>query len=226
MTARVASRRRTWVAPGRGAGQEVTVPGLSEALAVGLTEAGWWVIGTDATCRSTAWSSVSRRRDRRGSTATAAGRRLVPGPGLARSVRSPRGPVELASGCEATWVQAVGQQVYAVCADGRALSADRTTRQFVPIDGAEPSSPWPPPRRRHAGAVDDDIRVRRGAPITVDGRGQRRVVHQRAARSPLGVAWTGDTLVAQVDTDLLDQSTRLAARDSDVSTRRERRRRR
>ena len=49
-------------------------------------------------------------------------------------------------------MQAVGQQVYVLCADGRVLSTDRTTRQFVPIDGVESVVAMARRTGRHAGA--------------------------------------------------------------------------
>jgi hypothetical protein len=195
---------RTWVALGTAPAEQVTVPGLSEALAVGLTEAGWWVIGTDATCAVTAWSSVSRAGTE-WRTAKPPVDAWFLDPASPGRVRSPRGPVRVASGCEATWVQAVGQQVYALCADGRALSTDRTTRQFVPIDGAEAVVAMAAAPGGTLALLTTTPECVAGVRTTVDGAATDESCISES-QEPLGVAWTGDTLVAQVDTHLRDQS--------------------
>ena len=195
---------RTWVARGTEPAGQVTVPGLSEALAVGLTEAGWWVIGTDGTCAVTAWSSDSRAGiEWRNAKLPVDAWYLDPvSPGR---VMSPRGSVRVASGCEATWVQAVGQQVYALCADGRALSTDRTTRRFVPIDVAEPVVAMAAAPGGTLALLTTTPECGAGLLVTVDGAATDESCISRT-KEPLGAAWTGNTLVAQVDTDLVDQS--------------------
>ena len=95
----------------------------------------------------------------------------------------------------------MGQQVYVVCADGRVLSTDRTTRQFVPIDGVESVVAMAPAPGGTLTMLTKTSECDAGLLVAVDGAVTDESCINNS-KEPLGIAWTGETLVAQLGYDL------------------------
>ena len=200
----VGTNATAWVSPDREPPAEVEIPGLVEALAVGRTGEGWRLIGADADCEVTAWSSDSLAGDRWRSVEVAREAWYLD-PEVATRVVSPKGVVPLPDDCAATGLQEVRLQVYVVCADGRALVAERATREFtqlvdaVQVEALAVDAAGSQAQLTSVPQCVAGLRVARG----------RRILDEHCFgndRAPLGIVWTGDTLVAQIGYELVDNA--------------------
>jgi hypothetical protein len=191
-----------WVAPGRAAAPElVEVDGLVEGLAAGRSGDRWWIIGTDESCAAKAWQSTDL-------DGIAWRTRPIPEgawylePNDPGQVVSPQGPVAVGDSCQATSLQTVGTRVAVVCSDGRALVDTGPGDDFVQLPDADVAALAIRADGRRAELISSPacltgLRVTAGQKVVA-----RECFRADADKAPLGIAWAGDDLVAQIGYDL------------------------
>lgn len=192
-----------WVAPPGAGPSEVELDSLVETLGVGRTATGWWVVGTDESCQVAAWTSSDAGRTWQAGPVPASAWYLQPGdPNV---VRSPKGPVQLADGCEAASVQPGPLRVYVVCTDGRLLAGDRTARELT-------AAPEIGVRAVAVGSAGTLARLSVEPPCNAQldvAQGRKTLVDEclGSGRAANGVTWIGDDLALQIGYDMLDYDT-------------------
>ncbi|MEO5852544.1 MAG: hypothetical protein ABIQ15_08530 [Nocardioides sp.] len=190
-----------WIAAPGGAPAAIKLPPVSEVAGVGRSGDSWWVIGADAECAMKAWASDDLAGAAWSEAAIPADAWYLD-PQDGTRVFSPRGRVAAPNSCSAIWIQAVGTQIYLVCDDGRGLVAERGAGQFTAL-----------PQSAAVVALAADTRGRIGQLMSgpsclalVRTIARQKIADQHcfdSGKAPLGIAWVGDDLVAQIGFDLM-----------------------
>lgn len=189
------------VAPPGAGMADVQVRGLVEALAIGHAADSWWIVGTDKDCAVAAWTSPHAGQRWKPAALPAGAWYLDPAD--ATTVISPRGSVGLESSCRAASVQTSVDKAFVTCADGRLQVAARSEPEFATFGAADQiRAVAVGPSGRLAMAVSRPTCGAAVVAFTEDNRpaGSKCFGNDKA---PLGIAWAGGSLVAQIGHDLV-----------------------
>lgn len=193
-----------WIAPPDAGPITVELPAVAEVAAVGRIEGSWWIIGTDSACEIKAWRSQTLLGGPWSETGIPEGAWYLD-PQDPTQVNTPRGRLALPEFCSANWVQTVDVKAYLVCEDGRAQVTEQGVRQFADL-----------PLSAAVVAIAATADGRLAQLMTTPGcRALLRVIERETVadqhcfepgKAPLGLAWVGEDLVAQIGFDLMDNA--------------------
>jgi hypothetical protein len=196
---------RAWISKPDTAPVPVEIPGLTQALGVGATPAGWWVVGTDEACEVAAWAAPDGTA---WSPAEVPPKAWYVDPVNLEVVHRPGGDtVEVGADCLAESVQPGPTSVYVVCTDDRLilgpLDTDRieagagtgVTTAAVRADGTLATIYNVPPCSTRLEVRDDEGEVVEEAEHCFENDG-----------APLGITWIGEDLAVQIGYELLDNT--------------------